>query len=67
MQKIMLKCVGKFYSMKSEDLLLQQKSNIQLNFVEKCFEYLGIKISWSGKGINEKAKIKNLIKINILI
>ena len=26
-------------------------------FVEKCFEYLGIKIKWQGKGLNEVAKI----------
>ena len=30
-------------------------------FVEQCFKYLGIKIKWSGKGINENAKI---IKFN---
>ena len=28
-------------------------------FIEKCFKYLGIEITWSGKGINEIAKIKN--------
>ena len=31
-------------------------------FIEKCFKYLGIQISWSGKGIKEVAKIKSFDK-----
>ena len=36
-------------------------------FVEKCFEILGIKISWSGKGLKEIAKIKEFDKENIQV
>jgi len=32
-------------------------------FVEKCCEYLGIKIKWVGKGLNEKAVIIGLNKL----
>ena len=28
------------------------------DFINKCFEYIGVKIVWSGKGINEIAKVK---------
>ena len=31
-------------------------------FVEKCFEILGIKIGWSGRGLKEIAKIKQFDK-----
>ncbi len=48
---------------KSEDFIIATEKQYTVKFfVEKCFEYLGIKISWSGKGINEKAKIKNFDK-----
>jgi len=32
------------------------------DFIEKCFKYLGIKIIWKGKGINEKGIIKDFDK-----
>ena len=68
MQKIMSKCVGKFYNIKSDDFIIATEKQYSVKFfVEKCFQYLGIKISWIGKGLKEKAIIKNLIKINILI
>mgnify|MGYP001218095114 CR=1 FL=1 len=48
---------------KSEDFIIAtEKQHTVKFFVEKCFEYLGIKISWSGKGIKEKAKIKKFNK-----
>ena len=31
-------------------------------FVEKCCEYIGVKIKWSGKGLNEKAIIVRINK-----
>ena len=33
------------------------------DFIEKCFKYLGIKIIWKGKGINERGIIKDFDKI----
>ena len=34
-------------------------------FVEKCCSYLGIKITWKGKGLNEYAEVKNIQKQNV--
>ena len=31
-------------------------------FIDECVKYLGIKIKWQGKGINEQAKIINFDK-----
>lgn len=48
---------------KSEDFIIATEKQYTVKFfVEKCFEYLGIKIVWSGKGINEKAKIRKFDK-----
>ncbi len=48
---------------KSEDFIIATEKQYTVKFfVEKCFEYLGIKISWSGKGNKEQAKIKKFDK-----
>ncbi len=44
---------------KSDDFIIATEKQYSVKFfVEKCFHYLGIKISWIGKGLNEKAIIK---------
>ena len=44
---------------KSDDFIIATEKQYSVKFfVEKCFQYLGIKISWIGKGLNEKAIIK---------
>ena len=48
---------------KSDDFVISTEKQYSVKFfVEKCFEYLGIKIIWVGKGINEKAIIKKYDK-----
>ena len=48
---------------KSDDFIIATEKQYSVKFfVEKCFQYLGIKISWTGKGLKEKAIIKNFDK-----
>ena len=48
---------------KSDDFIIATDKQYSVKFfVEKCFQYLGIKISWIGKGLNEKAIIKKFNK-----
>jgi len=43
---------------KPDDFVIATEKQYSVKyFVERCFEYLGIKIQWSGKGLYEKAKI----------
>ena len=45
---------------KSDDFIVATgKQYTVKSFIEKCFKYLGVKISWSGKGIKEVGKIKD--------
>ena len=45
---------------KSDDFIISTDKQYSVKFfVEKCFKYLGVKIIWQGKGLNEKAVIKN--------
>tara|TARA_B100000035_G_scaffold216653_1_gene185747 strand:- start:248 stop:1330 length:1083 start_codon:yes stop_codon:yes gene_type:complete len=47
---------------KPDDFVIATEKQYSVKFfVEQCFKYLGIKIKWFGKGINENAKI---IKFN---
>ena len=64
MQKITLRCVGKFLQYKkSDDFIIATEKQYSVKFfVEKCFQYLGIKIFWIGKGFKEKAIIKKFDK-----
>ena len=48
---------------KSDDFVIATEKQYSVKFfVEKCFQYLGIKIFWAGKGVNEKAIIKEFDK-----
>ncbi len=48
---------------KSDDFIIATEKQYTVKFfVEKCFEFLGINITWSGKGIKEQGKIKNFDK-----
>ena len=43
---------------KSDDFVIATGKQYSIKtFIEKCFKYLDIKINWSGKGINEVAKV----------
>ncbi len=45
---------------KADDFIIATEKQYSVKFfVEKCFEYLGIKIKWEGKGLKEKAILKN--------
>ena len=45
---------------KPDDFVIATEKQYSVKFfVEKCFKYLGIKIKWYGKGLNEHAKIVN--------
>ena len=45
---------------KSDDFIIATEKQYSVKFfVEKSFQYLGIKIFWTGKGLKEKAIIKN--------
>ena len=45
---------------KPDDFVIATEKQYTVKFfVEQCFKHLGIKIKWSGKGINESAKIVN--------
>ena len=51
----------------SDDYVLATGQTYSIKyFVEKCFQYLGIKISWIGSGINEHAIKKNNKKIVVI-
>ncbi len=59
------------YKKPSDFVIATEKQYSVKYFVEKCFNYLGIKIKWYGKGLNEHAKIVKfdkkkfkLLKIN---
>ena len=42
---------------KPEDYVIASGKQLSVkDFINKCFEYIGVKIRWSGKGINEIAK-----------
>ncbi len=44
---------------KPEDYVIASGKQLSVkDFINKCFEYIGVKIVWSGKGINEIAKVK---------
>ncbi len=48
---------------KSDDFIIATEKQYSVKFfIEKCFQYLGIKIAWSGKGLKEKAFIKKFDK-----
>lgn len=48
---------------KSDDFIIATEKQYSVKFfVEKCFEYLGIKIVWKGKELNEKAILKSFDK-----
>ncbi len=48
---------------KSDDFIIATEKQYSVKFfVEKCFQYLGIKILWIGKGLKEKAIIKKFDK-----
>ena len=48
---------------RSDDFIIATDKQYSVKFfIEKCFQYLGIKISWSGKGLNEKAIIMKFNK-----
>ena len=48
---------------KSDDFIIATEKQYSVKFfVEKCFQYLGIKISWIGKDLREKAIIKKFDK-----
>ena len=42
---------------KPEDYECSGKQLSVKDFIEKCFKYIGVKLIWSGKGINEIAKV----------
>ena len=45
---------------KSDDFIIASEKQYSVKFfLEKCFEFLGIKILWKGKGLKEKAIIKD--------
>ena len=46
---------------KPEDYVIASGKQLSVkDFINKCFEYIGVKIRWSGKGMNEKAKISHI-------
>ncbi len=48
---------------KSDDFIIATEKQYSVKFfVEKCLKYLGIQIIWQGKGLKEKAIIKNFDK-----
>jgi len=48
---------------KSDDFVIATEKQYSVKFfVEKCFKFLKIKIKWSGKGLNEVAKISSFDK-----
>ena len=48
---------------KGDDFVIATEKQYSVKyFVEKCFEILGIKIGWSGRGLKEIAKIKKFDK-----
>ena len=48
---------------KSDDFIIATEKQYSVKFfIEKCFQYLGIKISWVGKGLKERAFIKKFDK-----
>ena len=48
---------------KADDFVIATEKQYSVKFfVEKCFEFLKIKIKWSGKGLNEIAKISSFDK-----
>ena len=49
---------------KADDFVVSTGKQYSVKFfIEKCCEYLGIKIKWVGKGLNEKAVIVGLNKL----
>ncbi len=60
---------------KPDDFVIATEKQYSVKFfVEQCFKYLGIKIKWYGKGINECAKIINFnekeypfLKMNMVV
>ena len=48
---------------KSDDFIIATEKQYSVKFfVEKCFKYLGINIYWTGKGLKEKAVVKDYNK-----
>ena len=48
---------------KADDFVIAtEKQYTVKNFIDKCFKILNIKISWSGKGVNEVARITKFDK-----
>ena len=60
---------------KPDDFVIATEKQYSVKFfVEQCFRYLGIKIKWYGRGINECAKIINFnekeypfLKMNMIV
>ena len=52
---------------KPEDYVIASGKQLSVkDFIEKCFKYIGVKLIWSGKGINEIARfIKQSRKENL--
>ena len=49
---------------KSDDFIIATGKQYTVKiFIEKCFKYLGIKIKWSGSGVNETARIESYDQI----
>ena len=43
---------------KPEDYVIASGKQLSVkDFINKCFEYIGVKIRWSGKGMNEKRSV----------
>ena len=59
-----VKCAGKILQHKKPDdfVVATEKQYSVKFFIEKCFEFLNIKIKWYGKGLNEIARITSFNK-----
>ena len=61
MQKIMLKCNGKYYNKKlpKDYVIATGKAYSVREFINICCKYLKLNIRWEGKGLNTRAYIVN--------
>ena len=69
MQKIILKCNGEFLQQKKPDdfvVATGQAFSVR-QFVEIASKYLGLKIYWQGKGLNEVGYLKKGSKKEVII
>ena len=69
MQKIMLKCNGKFFSKKKPDdfIIATGKSYSVKEFINEACKQIGFKIKWQGKGLNEKGFLIKKNKKEIIV